>query len=129
MTTPARIFCPSAPMKVGSVLLGIVMPDGRVAFAPRQLTVNHEFAAAAEEGDSPEKRFRFASSCVQTGCRQWSNGRCGVIDTVMQSAPRAPSPDLPPCVIRGDCRWFLQSGPEACRVCPYVVTDCRDDAA
>ena len=29
---------------------------------------------------------------------------------------------LPPCGIRPTCRWFLQAGADACRVCPYVVT-------
>ena len=51
------ILCPSARMKEGGTLLGIVMPNGRVAFSPDRIEVNREFVVNANEGRSPEKRF------------------------------------------------------------------------
>jgi hypothetical protein len=30
---------------------------------------------------------------------------------------------LPECSIRPQCRWHLQSGDNACRACPEVITD------
>jgi len=124
-----RALCPSARMKEGSVLLGIVLGDGRVAFAPDRLVVNREFVTTAREGRSPEKRFRFADACVQSGCVQWTGTRCGVIDDVLAELPAEGLPaHLPQCSIRPQCRWYAQAGTEACRACPLVVTDCAREA-
>jgi hypothetical protein len=30
---------------------------------------------------------------------------------------------LPPCTIRGRCRWFRQEGKDICLRCPQVATD------
>jgi hypothetical protein len=117
-------------MKDGSVLLGIVTADGRVAFAPDRLLVNQEFTSSAREGRAPEKRFRFADVCVQAGCVQWTGTRCGVIDEVLSEVPTAALPDtFPACSIRSQCRWYDQAGAEACRACPVVVTDCLQDVS
>ena len=116
-------------MKQGAVLLGIVMPDGRIAFAPDRLEVNSEFIGSAQEGRSPEKRFRFAAPCVQDGCLQWTGKRCGVIDEVLQETKGETSGrELPNCSIRTDCRWYHQAGARACDVCPLVITDGRTES-
>lgn len=118
-------LCPSYTCQDGTVLLGIVMRDGRVAFSSERLIVNEEFVDIARQGRAPEKRFRFAGRCVQSGCNQWSESRCGVIDTVIDTVGGNTKnlADLPECSIRPECRWFYQSGAEACAVCPEVVTD------
>ena len=121
------ILCPSTRMKEGVTLLGIVMPDGRVAFTANRLVVGRDFVSNAQEGRSPEKRFRFADMCVRTACTQWTGTRCGVIDDVLNDAPAKGSQvqaELPQCSIRSQCRWYDQAGAEACRVCPLVITDC-----
>lgn len=133
-------LCPSAPCQEGAILLGIVMPDGRVAYASNRPHVDADFVAAAT-GDgqrTPERRFRFSSPCMAGGCRQWTGQRCGVIDRVLEAAaaPEAPARidvdardtaagELPACGIRDECRWFHQAGPEACAVCDLVITDSR----
>jgi hypothetical protein len=110
----------------GSLLIGIVMPDGNVAFTGAKLTVNDEFIESAKKGRSPEARFRFADKCVQGSCKQWTGTRCGVIDHAIAAlSTPALSPDLPRCKIRAQCRWYKQDGKEACAVCPLIVTDCR----
>jgi len=107
-------------------LLGIVFPDGRVAFASDRIILGEEFVQAAQQGRSPESRFRFGGTCVREGCRQWTGERCGVIDTVIDSiGDSVPKEGLPDCSIRPQCRWYLQSGASACTVCPYVQTDSR----
>ena len=114
------------------MLLGIVMPNGRVAFSPDRVTVNREFVSSAQEGRSPEKRFRFADGCVRTACRQWTGTRCGVVDEVLNdihAEELQAQADLPPCSIRSQCRWYEQVGAEACRVCTLVITDCRMEEA
>ncbi len=124
---PPNVLCPSARLNEGAILVGIVTADGTVAFAADRLVVNRDFVANARQGRSPEKRFRFADLCVKSACRQWSTDRCGVIDQVVAGIPvNLRSPGLPQCSIRPQCRWFSQSGADACRVCSLVVTDCLE---
>ena len=126
------ILCPSACCHEGAILLGIVLPDGRVAFTEGRPTVDRDFVSVAtsEGRRAPERRFRFSSPCVQGACRQWTGTQCGVIVAAMDEARNqdheAPATqELPPCGIRDDCRWFRQSGREACAVCELVVTETR----
>ena len=123
-STPAsdQLTCPSARCEPGATLLGVVEADGTVGYITPRLTVDAEFVEQASRGRAPEKRFRFAGACVESGCKQWTGSRCGVIDRVLEGdLPKAGA--LPHCSIRSSCRWFAQSGAEACGVCPLVITD------
>jgi hypothetical protein len=124
-------LCPSYTCQEGSILLGIVMRDGRVAYSSDRIIVNEEFVQIARAGRAPEKRFRFGGQCVQNGCKQWAGNRCGVIDSVIETATGdySDASSLPECSIRPECRWFHQSGAEACAVCPEVITDLREEIA
>ena len=122
------ILCPSSTCQDGAILLGIVLPTGQVAFSGSRIIVDQEFVRIAHEGRTPEKRFRFAGTCAKSGCGQWTGSRCGVIDTVMETIEGDAESLLPESSIRPQCRWFLQSGPAACVVCPEVITDLRVDA-
>lgn len=123
------ILCPSSRCQEGAILVGIVLPDGRVAFSSNQIVVDQEFVQIANEGRSPEKRFRFGGLCVKGGCQQWTGSRCGVIDSIMKSTQnRTETSTLPDCSIRSQCRWFYQSGADACGVCSDVITDLRIDS-
>jgi hypothetical protein len=63
---------------------------------------------------------------VESACSQWTGSRCGVIDRVIDLVgAETDQADLPDCSIRPECRWWKQSGPDACAVCPEVVTDTR----
>jgi hypothetical protein len=116
------IRCPSAKCEEGAELLGVVGSDGRTAYLPAGLVVDEAFVQVAAEGRTPEKRFRFANTCAESGCRQWTGERCGVIDRVLALVPDPPAEPLPKCFVRRQCRWFAQSGRAACAVCSYVVT-------
>ena len=90
--------------------------------------VDDFFVTLAHEGRTPEKRFRFADTCVKSGCQQWGNSRCGVIDRMLDANPGfVATGALPACSIRSDCRWHLQWGARACAICPLVITDLRQD--
>jgi hypothetical protein len=119
-----QILCPSAPSNEATILLGIVLANGTVAYADELLMIDDDFVRTAREGTSAEARFRFAGSCFRSGCKQWSSGRCSVIDTVLNAPRLGHLPErLPACSIRGACRWFIQNGSDACRICPFVITD------
>ena len=124
-----KILCPSSTCQEDAILIGIVMRDGRVAFSSNQIIIDKEFVQIAHEGRSPEKRFRFGGLCVKAGCNQWTGSRCGVIDTIIEStSENNETAFLPNCSIRSQCRWFNQSGADACAVCPDVITDLRIDS-
>lgn len=119
--------CPGAPMQQGARLLGIVNEHREVSLLSNDIEITDSFMNAAIKTGLPESRFRFAHHCVQAGCKQWKAGRCGVIDRVLEAVnDRDRKEDLPECSVRKTCRWFFQRGPDACRVCPYVITDNRE---
>jgi hypothetical protein len=122
-----RRLCPSARCEPGATLLGVVNADGSVGYLTPAVRIDEEFVARARKGRPPERRFRFAAPCVESGCRQWTGSRCGVIDGILASPVEPAEPaahdGLPHCAIRSACRWFHQSGPEACAACPLVITD------
>jgi hypothetical protein len=127
---PAERTCPSSSCEPGAKLIGVVNADGTVGYVSPPLEIDVDFVERARQGRTPEKRFRFASPCVEARCAQWTGSRCGVIDTVLSTPDRPPVPErLPRCGIRSSCRWYAQSGAEACAVCPLVVTDLREPAA
>lgn len=123
-------LCPSSRCQEGAILLGIVLPDGSVAFAKDRVVVDGGFVQNATlPGSRPaESRFRFSSPCARGACHQWTGSRCGVIDSVVADAEQAGyalDGPLPECSIREHCRWFEQTGAAACSVCDLVVTDTR----
>ncbi len=125
-----KTLCPSSTCQEDAILIGIVTRDGRVAFSSNQIVINKEFVKIAHEGRSPEKRFRFGGLCMKSGCNQWTGSRCGVIDTIIEStSENNETAALPNCSIRSQCRWFYQSGADACAVCPDVITDLRIESA
>ena len=126
------MLCPSSRCQDGAILLGIVLADGSVAFAKDRIVVDGAFVQNATKPGSypPESRFRFSAPCAKGGCNQWTGSRCGVIDSVMEEAREQKfqpqlGGTLPECSIRSDCRWFDQTGPDACAVCDLVITETR----
>lgn len=117
------MLCPSAPAEEHATLLGVIRPDGSVAYIKDRVEVTREFVDLARAGRTPERRFRFSSPCQEGGCGQWADGRCSLPERLADLIPRAEAPAaLPRCSVRAQCRWFHQRGTEACRVCPFVVT-------
>ena len=122
--------CPSAPAASGTLLIGIVEADGRVANLGTPLPVDEAFIAAARTHGPPEERFRFSSSCQKEKCGHWQGDECGLIGELFESAREKTlvaennaTQALPRCAIRAECRWWSQRGRDACAVCPVVVTD------
>jgi hypothetical protein len=115
-----------------------VLADGSVAFSKERIVIDEAFVKAARQGRSPEKRFRFSSTCKRAACIQWTDDKCGIVDRIiveheMSHEERAAAESepfvLPECSIRPQCRWYLQSGETACRACPEVITDTGAEVA
>jgi len=118
--------CPSGRCQEGSSLLGIVRQDGTIAMVNPLLPVTPEFLGAAAIHGNELQRFRFTEPCIEAGCAQWTGTRCGVIDKALAVLPRVTS--IERCALRPTCRWYAQSGMDACRVCPFVVANHEEPA-
>jgi len=117
--------CPSArPEMPGSVVLGVVREiDGEefVHHLAEPLPVTAGVLALA--GDAPiGSVFRFAATCAEDACAHFDGGRCRLA-TKLAAAPLERARTLPPCRIRGDCRWYQQEGKAACFVCPLILSE------
>jgi hypothetical protein len=122
---PAAKSCPSALCEEDALLLGVVGPDGTVAYVQPPTRISADFVAQAQALGHPERRFRFSTTCREAACQQWTGTGCGVIDVVIGTRPAElqGKPALPACGIRRTCRWFAQHGAAACAVCPQIVAD------
>jgi hypothetical protein len=124
-------LCPSGRCAVGSMLTGLVGPNGTVQQLRTVIPVDALFVRDASRGREPDLRFRFTEPCAGGGCLHDTGGRCGLIDRVLESDvetnPPAGSgvpmgvPTLVPCPIRSRCVWFAQHKAAACAVCPTVT--------
>lgn len=122
---PGQHLCPSAPASEGAILLGAVGPDGELGYLQPLIEVDADFLEVAHQRGRPEERFRFASPCLEGGCGYWTGSACGVLEQVLGARDKGhilPAEELPHCMIRRSCRWFAQSGMDACLVCPFVIT-------
>jgi hypothetical protein len=120
-----KIMCPSNKLKQGSLLLGARQDDGTVAIFPQALAVDAEFINLAQNHPTPpEERFRFTNKCIEGGCKQWTGSECGVVNNAVKflNAVAEIDPRFP-CSIRSNCRWFLQKQYDACKICPYILTE------
>lgn len=119
------ILCPSYRCKPGSHLLGIRKPDGTTAIFPVPLQLGEEFFEQARLLERPaEQYFRFTNKCIEKGCAQWNGTGCDVANNVLQFLDTIPATaGLPQCAIRKQCRWYFQKGEDACKICPYVLTE------
>ena len=119
--------CPSAPAEPGSTLLGIVTGSGQVAYLTPNIPVTSELLDELSQSGIPiENRMRFACTCMESGCIQWSNdsekGRCGLADRAIEALSITSGlNDSPNCGIRSTCRWFAQHQTKACAACPEVI--------
>jgi hypothetical protein len=120
--------CPSAPAELGSVVLGVVVGPGQVAYLAPSVPVTPELLDGLKESGVPiENRMRFACACREHQCKQWSGGageggHCGLVDRAIEALGITEElGDLPNCGIRSTCRWFAQHRRKACAACPEVI--------
>lgn len=117
--------CPSAAAESSEArVFGVVLGASgapRVEYFPQQVP----FTRAMESqlgGLHPGEVFRFTSPCVKERCIQYSGHHCRLGERVARGA-RVVEPNLAPCAIRDECRWFAEQGGRACYGCSRVVTE------
>jgi hypothetical protein len=124
-------LCPSASRDSATVVLGVAMTTGEIAYASPRVTASPDLLAALSAGlASLESRYRLAGPCAEARCGFWSGTGCSLGEELARSfAISHRSPDaadvMPKCSIRAECRWFAEQGRAACHACPHVITDTR----
>jgi hypothetical protein len=129
MSDTQSLWCPSYRCKTGSQLLGVRQDDGTIAILPTPLPIDEAFINAVKDDEmAPEQRFRFTNKCVESGCNQWTGKNCGVVERVVQHLELLPVlEELPACGIRDKCRWYHQRKADACKVCPFIITEITEE--
>ena len=121
-------MCPSARAEPGASLLGLVHEDGSVGQLKEPLPIDQDFIdQISVDGWRPEQRYRFTAPCVEDRCTQWNGCKCSIPEQIQGFVTPQEEQSLRPCGIRPVCRWYTQDGPETCRLCPFVITDTRED--
>jgi hypothetical protein len=117
--------CPSAPAETeDSVIFGIVLGTPE---APHVLHLDQVKPIPAEllELDAPVKPaeiFRIAGTCSENDCKHYDGSKCRLVERIVDSLPTV-TEQIPACAIRSTCRWWYQSGKEACLRCQQIVRD------
>ena len=118
-------LCPSAQAGMADgVLIGVVggtVQAPRVAYLADAQPVSDELLRLAAPARASEV-FRVAAPCAGHGCGHFDGRDCRLVSRVVEQLPVVVH-RLPACAIRPACRWWNQSGREACQRCPQVVTE------
>lgn len=119
-------LCPSAqPGMANCQVLG-VMSGAELEEGPRLQYLN-QYVAATDEilqmaaPAKPTQVFRLAATCEESKCSHFDGLDCQLAKRIVQIMPAVVSA-LPPCIVRANCRWYVQEGGNACFRCPQVST-------
>lgn len=123
---PGAPMCPSAAPRPGAWLLGRVAVDGSMRWAPQARRLGAD--ADALETPAGRQGVRVAAPCDGARCGYWHDGRCRLIDAVLEAVPSGSAGAVGDCAIRDECRWRLQHGDAACAVCPGITRGLWDRA-
>jgi hypothetical protein len=125
IATDNSVLCPSArPESLDAVVFGVVggtVAQPHVNYLKQSLPVTDELIAKASPV-TPAEILRTAAPCATNGCMHFDGKDCRLAMRIVEKLPVVVEA-LPPCSIRGDCRWWQQEGKMACMRCPQVVTD------
>lgn len=123
-------ICPSATGESPDArIIGFVGADGAVGSIAPPIPLTDEMRDAI--GPRPERKFRLAGQCVEARCANWQDQSCALIGRMRRQIDSllpetAPADKLQRCAIRSGCVWWRQSGPQACRVCSFVIYNPSD---
>jgi hypothetical protein len=124
---PQRItgqMCPSAqPGMRDARVLGVIAgtPDAPLVSYLNETLALTENVIAMTAPAHPSDVLRIAARCEESKCCHFDGEKCHLATRIVQILP-AVVDALPACLIRGECRWYLQEGRPACLRCPQVIT-------
>jgi hypothetical protein len=122
----ARTFlCPSSAAEMeDSVIFGIVLGTPE---EPHVLHLNQVKPIPQELLDldapvKPAEIFRIAGACSESDCKHYDGSKCRLVERIVDGLPTV-TEQIPACAIRSSCRWWHQSGKEACLRCQQIVRE------
>lgn len=119
-----EFLCPSAqPEMAYSQVLGVFGEDRGeplLSYLNEHLPVTEEVLAMAGAAP-PTQVFRFAAPCEEKKCIHFDGEDCQLATRIVQILSPV-GEGLPPCIVRGSCRWYAQEGGAACVRCPQITT-------
>lgn len=119
------LMCPSAdPEMSGSVIFGVVLgtpEEPHLVHLDRVKPVPPELLTL-DSPVEPTEIFRIGATCIEGGCMHFDGTKCRLTKRIIEGLPSV-TERIPPCAIRGNCRWWYQEGKEACLRCQQVVRD------
>lgn len=131
MNQAKPIMCPSAqPGMVEPRVIGVITEEqgeSRIAYLNEVVPVTGAVLAMAAPAE-PSQIFRIAAHCEEQRCTHFDGSHCQLATRIVQILP-AVVDELPICVIRATCRWYVQEGKPACFRCPQVVTQPNNPTA
>jgi hypothetical protein len=118
-------LCPSAqpdmPDAVAFGVIGGTAEEPVASYLKETIPVTPELLELARPV-KPTEVFRFAARCAESGCQHFSGNNCLLAAKISADVPTS-FQKLPPCKIRGSCRWWAEQGRSACFRCPLIVTE------
>ena len=120
-------LCPSAqPGMANCQVLGGM--EGAGSAEGSWLQYLNQYVAATDEvlrmaaPAKPTQVFRLAATCEESKCTHFDGRDCQLAKREVQILPAAVSALAAPCIVRANCRWYLQEGGNVCFRCPQVST-------
>lgn len=117
-------LCPSAQPGMDECrVLGVVQQEGprpMLQYLKELLPATPQVLAMAAPL-KPTEVFRLAATCAEHKCPHFDGVDCRLAARVVRILPAVVGA-LPPCIIRKECRWYMQEGGAACKRCPEITT-------
>ena len=115
-------WCPSGLSdRPESIVLGVRSgDDGGIAYLADPVPAT-EVLGMIPEGVEPRRILRFASHC-ESSCANRLGSRCGLVDRIVAVPGPPQAASVPRCHLRAHCKWWEQTGVDACHRCPAVTT-------
>jgi hypothetical protein len=123
--SPKPLLCPSSAAEMdNSVIFGIVLgtPEAPEVFHLNQVQPVPDELLELDAPVKPAEIFRIAAACSEGDCKHYDGNRCRLVERIVNGLPTV-AEKLPNCAIRSTCRWWHQSGKEACLRCQQIVRD------
>ncbi|MFG3281248.1 hypothetical protein [Streptomyces sp. NPDC048111] len=115
-------WCPSGDAhRPESVVLGVRSGEhGQVVYLDEPLPAA-DVLPSIPEGIAPHRVLRFASHCT-SACANRVGEDCGLIQRIQTLPSAHDTGAVPRCHLRARCKWWHQTGVDACHRCPALAT-------
>ncbi|MET9361661.1 hypothetical protein ABZX93_12150 [Streptomyces sp. NPDC006632] len=115
-------WCPSGDAhRPESVVLGVRSGgSGQVVYLDEPVPAA-DVLPGIPEGIAPHRVLRFASHCT-SACANRVGDDCGLIQRIQTLPSPRETGAVPRCHLRPHCKWWHQTGVDACHRCPALAT-------